>query len=322
LQILLDIIEDRDLYEWARLCAIRAYELLFKEGFVTQEEIVGTLRALIYDKLPADDSYVVFTAIEGSVINCRLFDMLGDVRFLYDNDRIDCDMHGGYDGFIDWMFFEDRPDPTYLDDAISEMERWSCYKNADKSPKQDSPIADKLFDDMKKGFEKDRLTVQKKTKVGRNDPGPCGSGKKYKKCCIDKQSSDSSPARVEDIYDLLEWYPKDSALFAQTYEKEAISIDMLVYKALHHRSIPIWVRRDAEQERIGKIDYLNEALSLFLDKCRREQITSFAAYDSRYMIHYQSREWVSAIIDLTNDKDAERVKSIRQTAMDVMKSFL
>ena len=23
-------------------------------------------------------------------------------------------------------------------------------------------------------------------KVGRNDPCPCGSGKKYKKCCIDK----------------------------------------------------------------------------------------------------------------------------------------
>jgi uncharacterized protein YecA (UPF0149 family) len=25
-------------------------------------------------------------------------------------------------------------------------------------------------------------------KVGRNDPCPCGSGKKYKKCCMSKQS--------------------------------------------------------------------------------------------------------------------------------------
>ena len=25
-------------------------------------------------------------------------------------------------------------------------------------------------------------------KIGRNDPCPCGSGKKYKKCCIDSQS--------------------------------------------------------------------------------------------------------------------------------------
>ena len=29
-------------------------------------------------------------------------------------------------------------------------------------------------------------------KVGRNDPCPCGSGKKYKKCCLDKLSSKSN----------------------------------------------------------------------------------------------------------------------------------
>ena len=49
-------------------------------------------------------------------------------------------------------------------------------------------------------FESDSLTIQKKTvkefpavtkskelrvKIGRNAPCPCGSGKKYKKCCID-----------------------------------------------------------------------------------------------------------------------------------------
>ena len=28
--------------------------------------------------------------------------------------------------------------------------------------------------------------VVKKVKVGRNDPCPCGSGKKYKNCCMDK----------------------------------------------------------------------------------------------------------------------------------------
>ena len=28
-------------------------------------------------------------------------------------------------------------------------------------------------------------------KVGRNDPCPCGSGKKYKKCCQDKESSET-----------------------------------------------------------------------------------------------------------------------------------
>ena len=34
------------------------------------------------------------------------------------------------------------------------------------------------------------VTLQNKRKVGRNDPCPCGSGKKFKKCCIHKSSGD------------------------------------------------------------------------------------------------------------------------------------
>ena len=30
------------------------------------------------------------------------------------------------------------------------------------------------------------IDINTKKKVGRNNPCPCGSGKKYKKCCIDK----------------------------------------------------------------------------------------------------------------------------------------
>lgn len=32
----------------------------------------------------------------------------------------------------------------------------------------------------------DTVTVRVENKIGRNDPCPCGSGKKFKKCCIDK----------------------------------------------------------------------------------------------------------------------------------------
>ncbi|MBE6955750.1 MAG: hypothetical protein E7449_07605, partial [Ruminococcaceae bacterium] len=31
-----------------------------------------------------------------------------------------------------------------------------------------------------------RQPAQRKVKVGRNEPCPCGSGKKYKNCCLDK----------------------------------------------------------------------------------------------------------------------------------------
>ncbi|NLD17306.1 MAG: hypothetical protein GX666_06980, partial [Tissierellia bacterium] len=32
-------------------------------------------------------------------------------------------------------------------------------------------------------LKKGKTFVRKEEKVGRNDPCPCGSGKKYKKCC-------------------------------------------------------------------------------------------------------------------------------------------
>ncbi len=40
--------------------------------------------------------------------------------------------------------------------------------------------------DIKKTYV-DSVTVRIENKIGRNDPCPCGSGKKYKKCCIDKE---------------------------------------------------------------------------------------------------------------------------------------
>jgi len=35
----------------------------------------------------------------------------------------------------------------------------------------------------------DKTSEMKKEKVGRNEPCPCGSGKKYKKCCLKKQKN-------------------------------------------------------------------------------------------------------------------------------------
>lgn len=322
IQMLLDVIENHELYEWARSSAVEAYELLVKEGIVTKEESVSYLRNLIYDKLPSDDSDVVFTGIVGCVINVRLVDMIPDVRFLYDNNCVDTSVHGKYDDFIDWSFNKERQKPSYIDDTISKMEWWACFKSKHNDNfKRNEESLDYMFDEMEKGIKQEKITEQKPKKVGRNEPCPCGSGKKYKKCCIDKKQNITSITRLDDRFDLLDMYPKDSPLFEQMYEIEAVDIDMLVYKALHHRAIPIWIRRNEEQERIGKIDYLNEALTLFLDKCQREQIASFFAYDERFMVHYRSSEWVSALIDLIEDDDSVRLMAIRQTAEGILQRF-
>jgi len=45
----------------------------------------------------------------------------------------------------------------------------------------------KSLNDNRPGqVEKQQTVKRSSTKVGRNDPCPCGSGKKYKKCCYPK----------------------------------------------------------------------------------------------------------------------------------------
>jgi hypothetical protein len=46
----------------------------------------------------------------------------------------------------------------------------------------DSILTDEKRQEITKAFKKSK-TVRKEKQPGRNDPCPCGSGKKYKKCC-------------------------------------------------------------------------------------------------------------------------------------------
>lgn len=53
-------------------------------------------------------------------------------------------------------------------------------------PEWDSILTEEQRKEIKKEYNKTK-TVVKEDKIGRNDPCPCGSGKKFKKCCgVDK----------------------------------------------------------------------------------------------------------------------------------------
>lgn len=49
----------------------------------------------------------------------------------------------------------------------------------------DGILEDEKRKEIKKEYNKSKIVV-KGDKVGRNEPCPCGSGKKYKKCCLNK----------------------------------------------------------------------------------------------------------------------------------------
>lgn len=100
-------------------------------------------------------------------------------------------MVGFLDGINDSLQIE-NPIETMTEDTEVNLifDKEKLYKNmvdAKADWLYDMPQWDDIFDAETKRHlyleQKKSGTVRKEKKIGRNDPCPCGSGKKYKKCC-------------------------------------------------------------------------------------------------------------------------------------------
>ena len=68
---------------------------------------------------------------------------------------------------------KDIPDIYEMHEEV--ISNWSSYREEEK-------VEDAEEDDF---YEVQKPIVNAGPKIGRNDPCPCGSGKKYKKCCLE-----------------------------------------------------------------------------------------------------------------------------------------
>ncbi|MEN8140237.1 MAG: DUF1186 domain-containing protein [Thermodesulfobacteriota bacterium] len=66
---------------------------------------------------------------------------------------------------------EKNPGLAQLDDVAAEMRTWACYRPSEERIHRQEPAAAPV-------------APVTSSKVGRNEPCPCGSGKKFKRCCL------------------------------------------------------------------------------------------------------------------------------------------
>lgn len=105
------------------------------------------------------------------------------------------DMTGFLDGINDSLVTPNPIDTMEEDTKVSlAFDKEKLYKNmvdAKADWLYELPMWDEIFDaDIKKRLyleQKKSGTVIVGKKIGRNDPCPCGSGKKYKQCCLNKK---------------------------------------------------------------------------------------------------------------------------------------
>ncbi|GHT82693.1 hypothetical protein FACS1894137_02080 [Spirochaetia bacterium] len=292
LSLLKGVIENQNLDEFVRRAALRAYEYIVRDGQITREEMTSYLHSLIQHCLEHEETECVLAGtVAHTVLDAHIFELIPEVETLFDRDMIDPFIMGNYDSFINFMFdtrYDNRRN-IHIDDTIGDLEHWACF--AEPKPKS-----------KQKRREQGASPANKK-KVGRNDPCPCGSGRKYKHCCLNKTVNPFKPDN--NSYNPLNDYPliiEDAEpgviTFDRYFKAQGIEIDIPVYKALHHRAIPLWYKRDHVQEDLGRIDFLIEAFDMFTRVCDAENIPSFAAFDAQYQVHYHSKKWIEALKDL------------------------
>ena len=167
------MIENEDLDEYVRGSAMSALLSLVAVETLTREEVIGYFKELFRDKLARRASQIWNDLVSASA-KLSAVELSRDIELAYRHGLV-------WPGYISpenvGRNFARGPedvvarlarDPHLLPitDAIGAMEWWSCFKQPKKPPRRRGGAA-----------------AKKSPKIGRNQPCPCGSGKKYKKCC-------------------------------------------------------------------------------------------------------------------------------------------
>jgi hypothetical protein len=178
------LIEDPEVDEWVRGAAVGALGVLLHTGAKPRDAISAYLGQLCAGRLEREPNHVWDCVVEV----CTDFGMsehLEEIRRLYREEIADpfvdaledlereIALPPGQSTRVRWDRYE------LIDDTLAEMERWHCFDPAATDEDELSELDLLAAADELPGTP----IVREAPKIGRNDQCPCGSGKKYKKCC-------------------------------------------------------------------------------------------------------------------------------------------
>ncbi len=295
LESIKEAVKNPTLNEYARSGMLRVMGQLYLDGKLAKEELQEFIRQIVNEEEEIGD--FIYSEIASLICQCHFFEMLPELWKLYESERADPFVNGYYEDCVDEIFrYEER---RLCEETIDVgiMRGWAMFKQEPEIQKQKKLKEKELrqFSRMLKSYR----SVQHSKKVGRNDPCPCGSGKKYKKCCLNKPQASEDMIESEQERDRwLKNYPpaakerqEGRTYLEDLYDAESIEIDKMLYLALMERP-DMQNASTAETARDRTRRYLEEAFSLFLEKKEKDKMKTFQEYDRKCSIHYHCKEWL------------------------------
>ncbi len=200
LQPIKTVVENARLNPWIRCAALDSFMVLWKEDVLSREQVITYLKELMESKLEQTPGYVwdsialiaydLHPAELEDLLNLAIRKKLIAPMVLNAKSLKACINEDANDAIKN----KDKVVDGYIKEPVKEL-TWWLYPDEealDKGMEYASvgvPIVDKKVEPGERsapmGWRGNLPVVNAQTKVGRNDPCLCGSGKKYKKCCGD-----------------------------------------------------------------------------------------------------------------------------------------
>lgn len=294
------VIEDSNLDPFAREAPLNLLEGLFRDGRLPREEMIDYLRERLALLGEGENEEIIGAMIARLIADNDLYELVEDVREAFRQGKIDLMHMGDFDSFFDYLYneTEDGEYTRLITDTVQELSGWACFKEE----KPSKPSIDDILS----------------WKVGRNDPCPCGSGKKFKKCCLPKQeelrlelSGSSSWEMDWNRYPPIERRGERPGL-SDFYNEDAIAVDQLAYHALLLLQHPnARQRREARQTQAEAQKLLWDAFEKLQKVCEAKGLKTAEEYDREHKLHYYCREWLEVLRDLLKDAEDDRYLSVQ-----------
>ena len=310
MELLKGIIMDVTVDEFVRAEALEVMAQLYLDGVLSEKEWKDFIKQRIY----SNEAYCYVSEAYASVIcDCHFVDMMPEIRYMLENNFMSEKCMGTYDFCVDEMFAYKDYKKNFCEapmNAADRLKGWAMFAK-EHEPQVDDKRLKEFEKLMKKQTQKPAPVLPK---IGRNDKCPCGSGKKYKVCCLNKPKAPID--MIEDVQERNKWlkgYPyvgtdkiEGRIYLEDYYDMESIEIDKILYLGLMHRSGWIGLR-DAEAEEKRKRKYLILAFNMFKEKIKKENLSTFEEYDKKFSIHYFCKEWLEELLDLLQDNGNQEI---------------
>ena len=182
------LIEDPEVNEWVRSAALDALLVLFGKGQLDRDAIMGYLGELFLLKIERKPSFVWSAMVDAA---CDLYpeELVEEIRQAYDRGLVDPNdvsfpeveemLKLGKEKTLEVTL---KYQKGLIGNVIDETGWWACFREYDEEEDGLDMDPFEVEDDFYSPTVK--TVVRPGPKIGRNDPCPCGSGKKYKKCCL------------------------------------------------------------------------------------------------------------------------------------------